>query len=968
MAFQDFFDDVQKLYIAYYQRPADPGGLRFWAQRLEAAGGSLAGIIDAFATSAEATALYGTIDASTIGNVIDSIYQALFGRAPDAAGKQFYIDGFTSGRFTAGSIALDILNGARNEDAVAIQNKLIVADRFTSAVDGRPLTDPDFGTGTSFAATYAGDADAQAARAFLATVTSNPATVPSQAQVIQEIQTHIADPGDPILSASSGQTFTLTPGADNITGTSGNDVINALTVNASGNPATTLSAFDSIDGAGGSDTLNIYSDTTGSTIATKYNAVLPASATIKNVETINIFADAGGSASFSTGNLGDGLIDASKFAGATTIHQSGLASDVINLAAGVTAKFSQMDISSFPISNEVQVAAATGVNSVNIVLAGVGDGDSGVEQWIQIGGDALNTVNVSGSLGTKEKQVGLDIFAGKNQQTITLNTSVGAKVYLYDDSYGSASWGQSSNAVGGNGGTKPVTTLDASASTGDITFNGISYGSPNTYLSTIKTGSGNDDVKVKTATVQDNPLTPVDETVSAVVQTNAGNDKITVLTTGTGATTIDAGAGDDTVDLQTLGTGNLTVNLGKGNDTFTQTTGTAQVFATDVIDGGDGTDTLLLALVGAANVGAFKNFEVFDAVGLGKTLDADILATKNTVTEFVASGDVGAGAALTNIGAGVGFRATADMGGTHTLSLTQKTAGALTVTLDSDSTDDATQNDNTMKVDATNATSLKAVFAADSAFVQTSTIKNDQLMDLTGLKATTLEVVSGGTNATNALTFHAGNSSGTGLLTGITVTGDQALTLDVDLTGVTTNKLTVIDASGMTGGGLTTNTLYLANGGTIKLGAGVDMITVDSSSDATDITKIESLQGYSKGSSTSYGDELAFDLDSNGTADSVTVVSTASTGTGWAVSNKGIVTFTGAGPANLANALTLANLAAGTTLGSAVAFEYIGNTYVFVEGDGNNTVGAGDVVVKLVGVTGVTSLNEISTTDVLYLA
>jgi hypothetical protein len=331
----------------------------------------------------------------------------------------------------------------------------------------------------------------------------------------------------------------------------------------------------------------------------------------------------------------------------------------------------------------------------------------------------------------------------------------------------------------------------------------------------------------------------------------------------------------------------------------------------------------------------------------------------------VASGDA-LGATLTNIGAGVGFRATASMGGTHTLSLTQKTAGAMTVTLDSDSTNDTTPNDNTMKVDATNASSLKAVFAADSAFVQSGNT-NDQVMDLTGLKATTLEVVSGGTNATNALTFHAGNSSGTGLLTGITVTGSQSLSLVVDQTGTTTNKLATIDASGMTGGGLTTDTLYLANGGTIKLGAGIDMITVDKTSDATDITKIESLQGYSKGSSTSYGDKLAFDLDSNGAADSVTVVSTASTGTGYAVSNKGIVTFTGAGPANLADALVLANLAAGATAGNAVAFEYVGNTYVFVEGEGHSTVGAGDVVVKLVGVTGVTSLNEIGT-DVLYLA
>jgi hypothetical protein len=339
MAFQDFFDDVQKLYIAYYQRPADPGGLRFWAQRLEAAGGSLAGIIDAFATSAEATALYGTIDASTIGNVIDSIYQALFGRAPDAAGKQFYIDGFTSGRFTAGSIALDILNGARNEDAVAIQNKLIVADRFTSAVDGRPLSDPDFGTGTSFAATYAGNADAQAARAFLATVTSNPATVPSQAQVIQEIQTHIADPGDSILNVPSGQTFTLTTGVDNITGTSGNDTIIA------DNTGTTaqLSAADQINGGGGTDTLKIYaasSDALESTVfgqLTSVENIYINNGTLTNNKTLDVSGLTGVTsiALDSPKAMGDGKAFTLK----TAAGQAVSLTKVVGTAGGATSTF-----------------------------------------------------------------------------------------------------------------------------------------------------------------------------------------------------------------------------------------------------------------------------------------------------------------------------------------------------------------------------------------------------------------------------------------------------------------------------------------------------------------------------------------------------------------------------------------------------------------------------------------------------
>ena len=35
MAYTDYFDTVEKIYIAYYQRPADPSGLIYWAARLE---------------------------------------------------------------------------------------------------------------------------------------------------------------------------------------------------------------------------------------------------------------------------------------------------------------------------------------------------------------------------------------------------------------------------------------------------------------------------------------------------------------------------------------------------------------------------------------------------------------------------------------------------------------------------------------------------------------------------------------------------------------------------------------------------------------------------------------------------------------------------------------------------------------------------------------------------------------------
>ncbi|WP_459830093.1 DUF4214 domain-containing protein, partial [Hydrogenophilus islandicus] len=193
----DALNTIQKLYIAYYQRPADPGGLAYWANRLDQAGGNLSGIIDAFATSAEANRLYGAVNSNTIGNVVDAIYQALFNRAPDPGGRKFYIDGFLSGRFTPGNIALDVLNGAQGADRVAINNKVTVANRFTEAVAGVPLTDANFGSATPVA-NYSGDADAQAARNWLKGVSAASSTVKTPEEVLAFVRDTIADPGDPV--------------------------------------------------------------------------------------------------------------------------------------------------------------------------------------------------------------------------------------------------------------------------------------------------------------------------------------------------------------------------------------------------------------------------------------------------------------------------------------------------------------------------------------------------------------------------------------------------------------------------------------------------------------------------------------------------------------------------------------------------------------------------------------------------
>lgn len=282
MARADYFDDIQNLYIAYYQRPADPEGLVYWADRLDAAGGDMTAIINAFATSAESTALYGDINSDTISDVVTDIYQALFGRAPESEGLNYYVNGFNAGTFTAGTIALDILNGAQNDDRLAINNKVEAAMQFTQVLD------PDLDA-LELQGTYEGDADAQAGREFLAQVTHDPTTQYTDTALVEYIQTNIADTGDPILEQISGQTFTLTAGADAPESTAGNDTYVASEA--------TLSSADVLDGGDGIDTLRYASSGAA--------AVSEAGFEASNIEIVQVTSDATGGTTFDVTGVSD---------------------------------------------------------------------------------------------------------------------------------------------------------------------------------------------------------------------------------------------------------------------------------------------------------------------------------------------------------------------------------------------------------------------------------------------------------------------------------------------------------------------------------------------------------------------------------------------------------------------------------------------------------------------------------------
>jgi DNA-binding beta-propeller fold protein YncE len=125
---------VQKAYVAYYGRPADPAGLAYWATRMDAAGGSLHAIVIAFGNSGEFNRRYGGLDYFAL---VTGIYRQALGRDPDPAGLEWYVVELTLGRRTLQTIALDVLNGATTPpDSTVVANRLEVAAYYTARVAG----------------------------------------------------------------------------------------------------------------------------------------------------------------------------------------------------------------------------------------------------------------------------------------------------------------------------------------------------------------------------------------------------------------------------------------------------------------------------------------------------------------------------------------------------------------------------------------------------------------------------------------------------------------------------------------------------------------------------------------------------------------------------------------------------------------------------------------------------------------
>jgi hypothetical protein len=127
--------EIQKLYIEYLGRPADPEGLTFWVNALNSNPNIIQQLQHDFSTSVEYRSNYGNMSNR---DAVLAVYDNMFGRVGDAEGVQFWTDALDKGWMTIDNMVTEMVKaaeGARNNDTVAFGGRLAVATEFTKHID-----------------------------------------------------------------------------------------------------------------------------------------------------------------------------------------------------------------------------------------------------------------------------------------------------------------------------------------------------------------------------------------------------------------------------------------------------------------------------------------------------------------------------------------------------------------------------------------------------------------------------------------------------------------------------------------------------------------------------------------------------------------------------------------------------------------------------------------------------------------
>jgi len=354
-----YYNDLQKLYVAYFNRPGDPAGLAYWEGVVEAAKGSTAAVSASFAASNEYKAAYAGM---ANGDIIDAVYKNLFGHAADADGKKYWTDLLDAKKITIDNAVTQIAGGALGTDLVAYNSKVTAAAAFTAAVD----TDAE-------KAGYSGDAANKLAKAFLSGVTDSVSLATATAPAA--LNTTVGN------VVAAGTAFTVASAMSNMG--SANSALKAFLVTADGdNNASTSATQQSIADALTAAQTKIVTDL-GANGTTYTNGSASVKAAIINDQVAaNATALATAQAHVATAQAAINAV-------------SGLSAAVSALAAAKTAAAAS-DATELSATADLaaKVAAYNTLNSVTVTVAA-----NGTVSYTDSTGTVKNLITIDSSTG-----------------------------------------------------------------------------------------------------------------------------------------------------------------------------------------------------------------------------------------------------------------------------------------------------------------------------------------------------------------------------------------------------------------------------------------------------------------------------------------------------------------------------------------------------------------------------------------
>jgi Ca2+-binding RTX toxin-like protein len=567
--------ELQELYVAYFGRAADPTGLDYWTE----SGTTTSAFAASMHAQPEFNDVYGSLSTEA---QVNQIYKNLFDRSADVTGLTYWTQQINLGNLQLAEIAVHLIWAAKNNsgsesDKTALSNRTSAATAYTTEVKKSTSAILAYAPevpGTVADTDWVSGSNITEAVSYLSGI--NATTEHTAAGITASVNTIIANGPQ-----AGKKTFTLTTGLNNIIGSSASDTFDAST-------ALTLNNGDVLDGGEGVDT-----------ITAKFSATTTA-VNSKNIEKFVITA------------TGDTTLNFADSTGITSISNQ-----------GSTAALTLNSLNSIPTYELNTNAKVNTVQFADAALSGTAD-----EFKVTLSGvtnatanDGLETLTVTRVAGATNDLETLHLVSSTVANAIETVTTAAVDTTTLKIS------GDQNLVIEDTVGTE-ITTVDASAATGDVTVI-TGY----TKATTVTGGSGSDTFTTSSG--------------ADTIVGGAGND---VLDGGSGNDTIDGGAGNDT--LTSSGTASLTG--GAGNDTFK--IAAASVTSDSTYKGGEGTDRLLVTSEAAIVDADFGGMTSVEQVAY----DTDISSTTLTLGSAAAATGINkvtlddAAEAFT-VTAGVGF-------------------------------------------------------------------------------------------------------------------------------------------------------------------------------------------------------------------------------------------------------------------------------------------------------------------------